>query len=80
MEAPFFVVLQFDKLGGYRDVKSFCHSEERSDEESLSVNISTLVEILRFAQNDIHYPDKLEVIGEFKFPSLIEGGGIFARK
>ena len=42
-------------------VENICHSEEHSDEESLLVLLFTLVEILRYAQNDtIKQLDKLK--------------------
>ena len=41
-------------------VENICHSEEHSDEESLLVLLFTLLEILRYAQNDtIKQLDKL---------------------
>ena len=48
-------------------VENICHSEEHSDEESLLVLLFTLVEILRYAQNDtIKQLDKLKFINENK--------------
>ena len=42
-------------------VENICHSEEHSDEESLLVLLFTLLEILRYAQNDtIKQLDKLK--------------------